>query len=74
MEWIKIFGLLTFVLSLFGLYQLYRIVKEFKKLDRSDPLQRVPDEFARKLSKRLIIIYVIGMLGSIYGIASAFFR
>lgn len=69
MEWIKFFDLIAIVLWLFCLYQFYRLVKEFKKLN---PLQKVPDEFARKRYKRLILICILSTLVTIFWTVTVF--
>jgi Na+/H+ antiporter NhaD/arsenite permease-like protein len=71
MEWSKLFDLVSIVLSLFCLYQFYRLKKESQKLSR---LQNASDESIRKWSKRLIIMCVLIMLGTVFGAVSVFLR
>ncbi len=71
MEWSRVFGLVSSVLLLTGPYQLFRLRREFQKLNA---LQSVPDEFVRKWDKRLTLMGVLTILGIIFGIASVFLR
>jgi hypothetical protein len=49
------------------LKKLYILKKEFPTLDKE---QVMPDEFAKKWSKRLSLVAIWGLLGFIFGIAA----